>query len=137
MSLSDQSIQELLDSKEKLTEFSTTALIHAITAGVLRVQDPKTAPSAVSQFIESLRKVRADLTGDNHETNVPQMMVNIQFGKAEQAVPVAIDVTPQRSGSETDAEKSSPQKQALPKLDNDLLQATNALFAQSNIDADD
>ena len=143
MALSEQSIKELLDSKEKLTEFSSTALIHAITAGVMRVQDPKTPPSAVSQFIESLRKVRADLTGDNHEMNVPQMMVNIQFGKAEQPVaislnheqsegaseqPVAIDVTPK---------KSKPKKQALSKLDDDLLQATSSIFAESNIEPED
>ena len=128
MPLSQASIQELLDSKDKLTEFSTTALIHAITAGVLRVQDPNTAPSAVSQFIESLRKVRADLTGDNHEMNVPQMMVNIQFGKSEGVQPVAIDISPRKSKSE---------KQALSKQDNDLLSTTSAILNASNIDLSD
>lgn len=119
--LSEAAIQELLDSKEKLTEFSTTALIHAITAGVVRVQDPKTAPSAVSQFIESLRKVRADLTGDNHEMAVPQMMVNIQFGQATAPQPVEIDVTPQKSTNE------------LQGRDAELLQATSAIFEDSNL----
>jgi len=121
--LSDKAIQELLDSKEKLTEFSTTALIHAITAGVVRVQDHKTSPSAVSQFIESLRKVRADLTGDNHEATMPQMMVNIQFGQSAAVQPVEIDVT---------SKASAPQKK-LSALDDELLCATSAIFEEANL----
>lgn len=122
--LSESAIRELLDDKDKLTEFSTASLIHAITAGVIRVKDPKTPASAVSQFIESLRKVRADLTGDNHEMNMPQMMVNIAFG--QNAAPVEIDVTPKKK-----KQPSAPR--AVTKKDGELLAATGAIFEQSNL----
>ena len=92
--LSEAAVAELLDNKKKLTEFSTTALVHAITVGLMKVRAPGASPNAVNQFIEALRKVRADLTGDDHERqNVPQMMVNIQFNnEAVQAAPREVQV---------------------------------------------
>lgn len=122
--LSPAAIKELLDSKEKLTEFSTTALIHAITAGLIRSKDEKTPPSAVAQLIDQLRKVRADLTGDNHQAAMPQMLVNIQFGQSQQPVPVAIEVQSNRVVDAIDD---------LTALDMDLLETTGAIIDASNI----
>jgi hypothetical protein len=99
--LSKTAIQELLDSKEKLADFSTVAIIHAITQGLHRIKDPKTAPTSINQFIDQVRKVRADLTGDNHQAVMPQMMVNIQFGQNQQ--PVAIDVVPEKIEHKTES----------------------------------
>lgn len=79
--LSDDAIEELVDDKAKLTEYSTATLAQAMTAAVLRIRDPKTPASAVSSVLDALRKVRADLTGEDHEKNrMPMMMVNIQMG---------------------------------------------------------
>lgn len=113
--LSDAAIKELLDSKDALTEFTTTALIHAITAGVLKIQDRKTAPTAIGSLIDVIRKVRADLTGDNHELNIPRMLVSIKFGHDARPEDLSIEgsveqqrQSPPSVGKASDAQAAKP-----------------------------
>lgn len=89
--LDDAAVQELVDSKSALTDFTTAALVHSLAAAAQRAQDKATPANQLAQLLEAIRKVRADLTGQDHERAMPQMLVNIQLGNAPQAVP--IDVT--------------------------------------------
>ena len=121
--LTKKTMEELLGSKEKLTEFTTATLIHAITIGLRRIKDTNTSPTAVNQFVETLRKVRADLTGDDHEAaNTPQMMVNIQFNNAQNEVK-SIDVTPKRK--------------PLNKQESELMETTEAAVGSEAAEAAD
>ena len=79
--LNETQLEELLDSKESLAEYVTATMLQAMALGLERVRAPNVSPSAIAQFLEVLRKTRADLTGDAAITSMPQMMVNIQFGK--------------------------------------------------------
>lgn len=85
--LSDQAIDELTGSKEELTKFTTAALAHAIAEASVRARSKETAPNHVAMLLESLRKLRADLTGDSHERAMPMMMVNIQLADAATRAP--------------------------------------------------
>lgn len=127
--LSEEAILELLSSKDKLSEFSTTALIHAITAGLRRVHEPDVASGAIMSFIETVRKVRADLTGDDHEKRMPNTIFNIQFG--QDLSPREITVGPAAPTT------SEPLKSAEPKPASNaqLLSLTENLLG-SNIDDD-
>lgn len=108
--LRKETLEQLLGDKDQLAEFTTATLLHAVTTGLQRIRQPSTPASAVNAFIETLRKVRADLTGDDHEKqDVPQMMVNIQFNNAQN--PPSVDVT--------------PAKKPLNDTDKALLEATN------------
>ncbi|TQE96496.1 MAG: hypothetical protein FKY71_16630 [Spiribacter salinus] len=118
-SLSKAAIQELTGSKEKLTEFTTVGLIQAITTGLTRIRQSNTSPTAVINYIEALRKVRADLTGDDHENNVPQMMVNIQFNNQNKATPSDVTI---------EAKKSEPPKKPLSEQDSELLEQVDDML---------
>lgn len=113
--ISKKTMEELIGDKAKLTDFTTAALIHAVSMGLRRIKDIETAPNHVNQFIETLRKVRADLTGDDHEKgDVPQMMVNIQFNNAQNEVR-SIDVAPAKKKPLT------PQEQQLMETTSEAL----------------
>lgn len=89
--LTEAELNELLDSRVKGAEYVSGALYQAVCIAIERVQDPKTTPSAVSQLIESLRKVRSDLVGDNQQTQMPTMMVNIKFDSIQGTPPSSLE----------------------------------------------
>lgn len=92
MLLTDSAVEELVASKSALTEFTTATLVHMLAAAAVRAKKPDTPANQLAQMLEAVRKVRADLTGQDHERQMPTMMVNIQLGEAQK--PPAIDITP-------------------------------------------
>lgn len=93
--LTKDAIEEILESRENLTEYVTASMIQAISIGVDKVKAPDASPNAVAALIEALRKARGDLTGDVAQANMPQMMVNIQF--SGQGQPQCITTQPAKS----------------------------------------
>lgn len=87
--LTETEINEILDSREALTEFVTTAMIETVSAGLKRVRDPDASATFISQYMDVLRKMRSDLTGDNQHANMPTMMVNIQFNNGQNPAPAS------------------------------------------------
>lgn len=88
--LTKEILNQILDSKEELTNFVTAAFVQAIAIAVDKLRDPATSASAAAALIEALRKARADLTGDSAEVNMPQMLVNIQFSDESRPKPVML-----------------------------------------------
>ena len=89
--LSRTEIEEIIADKESFSKFSSTAMIIAITKGLEHTKRDNTPLSSITSFLETLRKVRGDLTGDSQEHRIPQMMVNISFGSAPKAVALPIE----------------------------------------------
>ena len=77
--LTKDAIEEILESRENLTEYVTASMIQAISIGVDKVKSPDATPNSVAALIEALRKARGDLTGDIAQTNMPKMTVSIEF----------------------------------------------------------
>jgi len=88
--LTEAELNELLDCKIKGAEYVSGALYQAVCIAIEKVQDPKTSPSAVSQLIESLRKVRGDLVGITQQAQTPTMMVNIKFDSIQGTPPSSL-----------------------------------------------
>jgi len=87
--LTESAVKEIIESKESLVEYVTVAMVQAIAVGLVRIQDDRVSPAAISSLLDTMRKVRADLTGDGKSADVPQMMVNIQFNKDSQPVEIS------------------------------------------------
>jgi len=94
--LTEQEINEILDSNEALTEYVTASMVQAISAGLKRAKNPDTPPSAVAQMIDVLRKARGDLTGATQQQNMPTMNVNIQFSGSQPQQGQVVDGTATR-----------------------------------------
>lgn len=81
--LTTREIEEIISSPDKLAEFSSATLVQVISLALLRVRDGLADGSlslaAVAQFIEAVRKLRADVAGSKNIADVPRMLVNIQF----------------------------------------------------------
>ena len=88
--LTTREIEEIISSPDKLAEFSSATLVQVISLALLRVRDGLADGSlslaAVAQFIEAVRKLRADVAGSKNMADVPRMLVNIQFPNQIQAV---------------------------------------------------
>jgi len=87
--LTESAVKEIIESKESLVEYVTVAMIQAIAVGLVRIQDDRVSPAAISSLLDTMRKIRADLTGDGKSADVPQMMVNIQFNKDSAPVEIS------------------------------------------------
>lgn len=81
-------IRKILRDKETFGEFVSAAIIDVVYKGLDKTKDPTQSLSAITKFLDVLRRIRADLTGDDHEARAHQMLVNIQFGQSPKAVPL-------------------------------------------------
>lgn len=107
--LTRQQIEDIIADNDQFSEFVSATMVLALTKGLERTKLENTPLNAISNFIEVLRKARADLTGDSHELKVPHMMVNIQFGSAPkaQSIPIEGEIVEKRApepASEPDPE---------------------------------
>ena len=91
--LSEAAVKEVISSKDMLTEYATATWVQAVNLALQRLRDPDVNPNAFAGFIETLRKTRADLTGDNGSSAMPTMMVNIQFDKHQAPILVGSQTT--------------------------------------------
>lgn len=81
-------IRQILRDKETFGQFVSAAIIDVVYKGLDKTKDPTQSLSSVTKFLDVLRRIRADLTGDDHEAMAHQMMVNIQFGQSPQSIPM-------------------------------------------------
>lgn len=107
--LSRAEIEDIISEKDKFSDFVSASMVLALTKGLQHTKNDKTPLSSISNFVETMRKTRADLTGDSHENAIPRMMVNIQFGSAPKAVslPIEGEVVPVEEKQELKSSKNS------------------------------
>ena len=95
--LTTEQVEELLDSKERLVEFITSAIVQTISIGLQRVAQPNITVHQLSAFGDFLRKIRADLVGVGEDRALPTMMVNIALSSQQPSTTIPVSASPQHS----------------------------------------